>query len=684
MDRARRHVWRVSGSTLILLGLLTAVCLLGLPTLAWFSWQARPSLWVPGLLGLLALLGLLYAWRFGWHPRVVATETRLVVKNPFRTTRFGWQDVSLVLPGGNGLLVAGPDHRAEAWCVQKSDRDHRSGRPSRADRIGDEIWALWLLHHPPVEVRGQYVITRARPGIEAGLAELERRASSEALSHIFPGERFPFPIETVTERWHDVLRDPTKQTFVALSEEPAPDPDPGDDAGSDSHRHRIRRPGRLGHGTRPPADRLRRPQQHRGAASGGRPVAAAAGLRHHAAAPRRGRDLHRPGGHRGQPVGTGAQPPGTGLLSRPRLARHRQPPTLALPAEATRATDDQGEPPGRPPHPGRTQLSPDPSPTARRFQPLWVGLGLLALFPSLYAIILRVVPPNEDDAALLASFIAYGNLFGALSLTCFVIALARARHRLLLGGVTVLTAACLTWSLSWQLPLFVPDGRTMTTDPITVLSLNIRVGGAEEAQLAQQAATADIVVLVEVTPGALQVLRDGPMGRRFPYVVPQTDLVDNGSAIFSRFPLSEPRTLPRTSWVMRSTVADVPRLGRLTVVGAHPCNPLCGMDKWVDDHAVLRQYLATLGSGPVLVAGDFNAVDDHAPMRALDADGFESAADIAGAGWLPTYPADRGFPPLLPIDHILLNDRLTASSVSAFTVAGTDHRGLRAEIGGTR
>lgn len=140
----------------------------------------------------------------------------LVIKNPFRTQQLSWQEITLVLPGGNGLIVAGREHRAEAWCVQKTERNIRAERPGRADRVGNEIWSYWERHHPPVEIRGDYLLIRARPGVEVKLAELERRASIKALGFIFPGQRFPFPIDSVTERWREDLRDPTKQTFLAV------------------------------------------------------------------------------------------------------------------------------------------------------------------------------------------------------------------------------------------------------------------------------------------------------------------------------------------------------------------------------------------------------------------------------------------------------------------------------------
>jgi endonuclease/exonuclease/phosphatase (EEP) superfamily protein YafD len=35
---------------------------------------------------------------------------------------------------------------------------------------------------------------------------------------------------------------------------------------------------------------------------------------------------------------------------------------------------------------------------------------------------------------------------------------------------------------------------------------------------------------------------------------------------------------------------------------------------------------------------------------------------------------------LLPIDHVMINKDLTATSVTSFTVSGSDHRGLLATL----
>jgi len=71
-------------------------------------------------------------------------------------------------------------------------------------------------------------------------------------------------------------------------------------------------------------------------------------------------------------------------------------------------------------------------------------------------------------------------------------------------------------------------------------------------------------------------------------------------------------------------------------------------------------------------------------MQALRRAGLKSATDVAGAGWIPTYPADGLLPPLLPIDHVMINSDLTATSISSFAINGTDHRGLFATLAGAR
>lgn len=334
----------------------------------------------------------------------------------------------------------------------------------------------------------------------------------------------------------------------------------------------------------------------------------------------------------------------------------------------------------------RASRSWDSSPTrpARRFQALWVTIGVLALPPGLLATGLRVFPPTDNAAALLASFIAYGTVAYLVAVLAFGIALARARRRVVLAVLAALSTALLSVHVAWLAPLFVPDDRPPTTDTFTVMSLNMLAGQADSEQVASVAQQADVVVLVESTPTALYDLRAYGWTDRFPYSIGDPDDSPSGSAIYSRYPLTGKKSLPATAFQQWIATAEVPDVGPVTVMAVHPCNPFCGGTSWVREHQVVREVADAHVDGPLVVAGDFNAVDDHPPLRQLKRDGLVSATDITGAGWLPTYPANERIPPMIPIDHVLLSPSLTATSIRSFRVDGTDHLGLLAVLAGTR
>jgi endonuclease/exonuclease/phosphatase (EEP) superfamily protein YafD len=246
-----------------------------------------------------------------------------------------------------------------------------------------------------------------------------------------------------------------------------------------------------------------------------------------------------------------------------------------------------------------------------------------------------------------------------------------------------LTALLTAGHLAWLAPLFVADGRPVTTEPFTVLALNVRVGEADPTVLADLADRADVVVLVEVTPAAMAELAAEGWDDRFPYAVGDPRSESSNTAVFSRFRLGEGRLLGRSNFSQWSVAIEVPDVGLVRLLAVHPCNPYCGGGRWHTEHEVIRAAVAAHGNGPLVVAGDFNAVAEQRPMRQLHRLGLRSATDLAGAGWLPTYPMGGRLPPLLPIDHVLVNERLTATALTAVTVPGTDHRGLLATIAGT-
>jgi endonuclease/exonuclease/phosphatase (EEP) superfamily protein YafD len=328
-----------------------------------------------------------------------------------------------------------------------------------------------------------------------------------------------------------------------------------------------------------------------------------------------------------------------------------------------------------------TAASWDSQPSRHRFQLLLLTIAGLALIPAVAATIMRVSPPEDDATARLAAFVPYGLLGYLLALACLLVIVVRARHRLLPTVITVVVMVLTGCHLAWLAPVFVADHRAPATAQFRLMTLNMFNGEADAGDVSERAAHADVVILVETTPAALTALKPHGWDRRFPYSLgdPKDGSFSN-TAVYSRFPLSRSRTIGDTSFQQWETTVRIPRVGAIRLIAVHPCNPYCGGDRWSAEHRVLRRAVIDNLQHPLVVAGDFNAVDDHGPMQALQRAGLKSATDVAGAGWLPTYPANRGFPPLLPIDHVMINKDLTATSVTSFTVSGTDHRGLLATL----
>lgn len=326
----------------------------------------------------------------------------------------------------------------------------------------------------------------------------------------------------------------------------------------------------------------------------------------------------------------------------------------------------------------------DSTPSPRRRPHVSVLLALVLLVPAVAATLLRIFPPNDDAGAMLASFVPYGLVTYVVALLLLLVALVRARRRAPLVVLTVVVAALTGLHVSWLAPFFVPDHRPVVGPSFTVLAQNVYLGLADTTRLAQVAQGADVVVLSETTREFLRDLQTPAWDARFPYGAGDLSGPPTDTTVFSRFPLIDAQLLPGSTSVQWVMTVDVPGRTPVRLLGAHPCNPYCGGGAFARDHAVLEATVRANQSLPLVVAGDLNAIDDHAPLLRLRADGMRSATDLVGAGWLPTYPANRPFPPLLPIDHVLVDDQLTATSLRTVRMPGSDHLGLLATIAGTR
>jgi len=215
MRDPKLRVWRAGPATLAVISIFAVTAGIVIPILAYLIYKNGSSPWLPVLLLVLTVLALLYVWRFGFRPRLRVSNETVEIINPFRRYSFDWDDVTVIAPGENGLLVGSEEKSAEAWCVQKSNLASRQGRHTRADRIAEELLEVLDLHDPPIENEETGVrIRRARHDESRLLTQLERAASEDALAYIFPPQQYPYPVSAITRRWREVLRDPLKHTYL--------------------------------------------------------------------------------------------------------------------------------------------------------------------------------------------------------------------------------------------------------------------------------------------------------------------------------------------------------------------------------------------------------------------------------------------------------------------------------------
>ncbi len=303
-------------------------------------------------------------------------------------------------------------------------------------------------------------------------------------------------------------------------------------------------------------------------------------------------------------------------------------------------------------------------------------IGGLAALPAAGLAVLYLAPSLQASRALLgmaASFIPFAIPLWLVSLMA-VIGCGRGRGRWWAVPVGVGLVAQICWALPY-LPHRPPEPNG---EPLRLLALNLQYGRGDPGQVAAVVAREqpDVLVFTEVTDAFLNRAREGLAG--YPYRAGSSDPNGTsaaGTIVLSRTPVTELEHLTTTfgNHVVRVSRPN----GSVVLVAAHPVNPLSGAAAWAQEPQLIRDAVLRHQGQPVVVAGDLNATLEHLTVRRLLRAGLTDAADQAGAGWLPTFSTETGpVPPVIAIDHVLVNSRVTATTVTAFEVEGSDHRGL--------
>lgn len=246
-------------------------------------------------------------------------------------------------------------------------------------------------------------------------------------------------------------------------------------------------------------------------------------------------------------------------------------------------------------------------------------------------------------------------------------------------AVALLTSAALGFSV---LPRMFGTAEATAGRPLRVLSVNLLLGRADAAAVMAlvRQLRPDVLNTQELTPGAVAELDAAGLRDLMPHRVLQAEWNAGGSGLFSRFPAEPLEGLlpPLEGHNMPAARLGLPGGSPIEFVDVHPVPP-------IGRKAELWQRALEALPGPGrdtvrILAGDFNASLDHAPMRRLLARGYQDAADQVGAGLIPTWPANKRIPPIITIDHVLVDRRVGVRAVSVHDVPGTDHRAVFADL----
>ncbi|MDO3636506.1 endonuclease/exonuclease/phosphatase family protein [Mycolicibacterium arseniciresistens] len=302
-------------------------------------------------------------------------------------------------------------------------------------------------------------------------------------------------------------------------------------------------------------------------------------------------------------------------------------------------------------------------------------LGVLALGAAALGLAARYVPIDGHAVLIVASAAPYLMLAAPVA-----VALLGLGRRWVLTGLAALLSVTL---LVVMLPRYLGSEHAAESSvQLRVLTANLGMGRADPRALAAAAnATADVLVVEEMTAEAATGLSRAGLDRAFPHRMLDPHPMAGGIGVWSRHPITDSGFVEDYTLSTLRMRIQVPGVAIApTVVAIHlPAPWPMPIGAWRRDlarlPATLRELGGQAGAGAVIVAGDLNATMDMAPFRRLLDEGYRTATEQAGAGLGRTFPGGRRIPPVLGIDHVLVRN-CVATSARTVGLPGSDHLGL--------
>ncbi|WP_051571516.1 endonuclease/exonuclease/phosphatase family protein [Cryptosporangium arvum] len=319
-----------------------------------------------------------------------------------------------------------------------------------------------------------------------------------------------------------------------------------------------------------------------------------------------------------------------------------------------------------------------PAGVARRPAVRAFGTALWLTVAGLVAWLL-VRAAGYDHRTPFAQLVSFTPYVAAVSLVPLVAALVTRRWRAaVVAGVVVAVFG------AFVVPRAIPSGAPSDGDRLRVMAFNTKIGAGSVPELAAliRREKPDVLTVQELTP---EWAAEFAALRLFPYSALRALPGASGTGIWARYPLTDNRTVdPKSGFDQTAAQLRVSDGRVYEVVSAHPRPPIFqaaefgSPARWVRD---LSRLPSASKVGPVRVmAGDFNASLDHSPFRTLVDTGYVDAAAQVGKGLVPTWPMNGTKAPPVTLDHVLVDSRADASRFDAYTIAGSDHRAIVADL----
>ncbi|HKJ10964.1 MAG TPA: endonuclease/exonuclease/phosphatase family protein [Ornithinimicrobium sp.] len=267
---------------------------------------------------------------------------------------------------------------------------------------------------------------------------------------------------------------------------------------------------------------------------------------------------------------------------------------------------------------------------------------------------------------------------GASLVLLLVVALWARRWLLtVLTAVLLVPMLILAWPW-WVQPELRPPGRGDTV--VMASNLLFGQGEIEAVEQAVRRVDVDALVLLEVTPQALQEVEASGIPQALPYRSGGTRLDAGGTVVFTAQPHSpEPGTPTFFFDQVVVRVEPESETGRSWLLfGAHPVPPT--LPQWSEELRALGDWQRAQGrQTPVVMAGDFNASSGHPALRRLQT-GMTDAQQRTAPGWVRTWPRGRLVPAFVGLDHVLVRGWEVVDAGQE-RIPGSDHDAVWARLG---